>query len=1649
MRTFNLRLVLWLAGILMVVAVSMHYLHRYQVRRNAGVYLTLATEKDAVARDETVAGPERLKAAEAALQHYRRYLALDPLNLQARAAYGKLLFAAGDLPKAYFQFERVLRTGPNDPADEEEVQQLQKLQDEIRRMQVVVAMNVQRYSDAIVHLQPLLDQAGGKDSILLEQLAVCENESGKYEDASKTLDAAIANAPTQLSAYRRKMDLQRSRLKDWASARETLGGMIAANPQNADALLLHAEYLLSDKDANEKDSSARDQRLAKATQDCADALTLEPENVGGLVLAAECARHSALRARQNAVSARQQNKADEASELSKQASELFRQARELLRKSIAIKSDIPQLYLQLANIELLANDEDRAKALDVAKDTIREGIAAIPDKTRNADLRWQLANWLIGSSKDNAPNAKELQGIMAELKKELPDSAAVTFLEAKQLLEDQKWSEARRVLETVRPGLSQQPELQMQADMLIALCSQRLGDNDLWLTAVRQKLDANPLDVAARRDYADALLNVGRWLEALREYDQLAGRLGAQMPLDMAKQYFLLKRGAILQQPRASRNWAPLTAMLDQVEATAPTDPWVPIMRAELALTIENSEEPPKVAATPEGNQVAEQTPVPAKEVAKKILEAACLKTPNEQTLWMARLDLALQQKDSEEVARLLSEMEKNFGDTVDVRLAKARVLVDQKGKEAVPELAAFAANLDQITSPSDRYQLYSQLTRLCMSAGSPAQGLVYGRQAAKLAPNSLQIRMFLLQVARSAQDVKAAEQIAAEIEKLEQGGAVTLFSQAVCELTRYAFEQARAAEKSKTPQDAAAMAEAREAKQMADEALQAARNKLLQAAQKRPNWPQVPVLLGTIVELQKKETDSTAELQEKENDVLAYFMRAIDLGTRDAAIVMRVASILVRGGQRDLADEVVRKSEEQGGVESLDIAFLASRIAASREDYDRALEKVEIPIAAGARSADVFLFKGRLLAIRGDLDGARKSIQEAIDVDPKDDVAYLVMVELLANEAKALELADKKDEATAKRAEAENVLAAATQNVAPEKLAQTIALCRDLLGQTEEAVKLFDTAVEQSPNDPGLLLAAANFYAKDSAFWEKAKPILTRLANGELTLPNNSDIPAKARRQLIVILGRSNDYQSFLEALRLSDLNLQADPNSELAVDLEMRAQLLVSRGLRSLQKQALELLERRAKLRPEPALETQFQQAQLYLALGEWVEGRSLMAEVVSAARTSAEKAGGTSADAYRRFAAYVNAHINALLDHDEVTDAQLWTAAWKRVDPKALQAAILEARALVPKRRPEPDAVVPTLHVPEAIDVLNKAIEDPEVQPAKDAKMALVLPALEGILDLVIKNGTTADADLLKAKILEYDQAVIDADPKLQAARQLLPVQFLAGQGERRKAVDTLKQYWGEAALEIFITASNALLNVDADLKKIEARELSPQFTAEDKEKQKAELMATVSETEAVVQQALAKYQAELATAAESDKPRKSAEVVALLSLLGGYNVNTSRYPEAIAVYGEILALQPKNFIALNNRAMILSGTKTNLPEALQQIEQAIEQVGPRPMLVDSLAMVLLANGKNAEALEAAQQVMLEIPTPVELKADPELAKSWGGYYFHLALMYDAKGNQAEVVKALQEAKSLGFGAGDVSPLERQDWQKLVAKSGLEVN
>ncbi|MHB0956102.1 MAG: tetratricopeptide repeat protein [Pirellulaceae bacterium] len=1626
MRTFNLRLVLWLAGILLVGAVSVHYLHRYQVRRNAGVYLTLATKEDSVARDESRELPERIRAIEDALQHYRRYLALDPHNVQARADYGKLLSSpfVGDYAKAYFQFERVLRAGPKDPKDNEEVQHLTKLQNEIRRLQVGMAMGIRRYSDAIAHLRILLEQAENKDGELLEQLAKCEMRTGKYDLALSTFDNAIKNAPDRLSAYAYKAQLQRDRVRDPAAVNATIEQMITANPQNPDAYLIRAQFLIGDRDPlGEKE------RLVQATADCAKALELKPDHGDGLALAATCAEMN--------------NKLDE--------------ARELLRKSIEVQPGVPQRYLQLARVETRAA-ADTATALDAGLAIIREGIAAVPEKTRNIDLRWKLADMLLDKRPKSPDEEQELKQLLADLKTEQPNAPLIAFLVARQLMVDEKWTEARQVLEGARAGLGERSEQRSRAERMLGLCYARLGDNDLRLAAVREVLDADPTDINARRDYAEALSNVGQVTEAMRQYDQVLETLraqGASISVDLYKRIYELGLAATLRQPRGQRNMAKLQDLLNAIETAAPNDPWVPIRRATMAqiqasAAARQSDGDAQAPTAVEGVAAEGQPAEQAAATAKEILEAACTKMPNEQSLWMARLDVARRQEKSDEVDALLSEIETRFGDTVGLRIAKARVLMARKGQEGVPELKALTENLGQIATVSERFQLFAQLADLCVAAGMPTEGLAYGQQAADLVPNNVPIRLTLLQMAQRAKNVKAAQQLLSEIEHIEQGGATTLYSQARYEMTRYAanaektanlkaaYEELRQAAEPDQAAVEVAHAKWKESETQDTAALRAARDKLLQAARRRANWTLVPLLLGQI-----------AELQNDENAALAHYRRAIELGSREPTITVKVANILRRRGRTDDADEVLRKLEEQGMAETWEVAWLASQISAEREDYVRALEKVEIPIAAGIESSVFHLFKGSVLGRQRQWQAARESIQAAIQLDPTNDAGYRAMIELLTDEAKEISSLAQDDPtktelANAKRAEAEKVLALAAENVASDRRAQTIALCRDLLGQPAEAVKEFEAAIEQAPDEPGLLEAAARFYLRHRQLWSKAEPILNRFVNGELTRSGDAQTIGEtirwARHGLASILGEKVTEKDFQQAIRYSDANLAESPNS--VADLELRAQLLISRGLPSLNKEAIKVLERRAKIEPFPSLEMQFLQAQLYTALGDWTKGNSLMASVVLAASEMVEQETGDSPELKAELNTYLNTYVESLITRQEVMEAEVWMGVWRRMDPKSLLLAITEARMLVPKRPAEPDAVDSTSRVQEAIDVLDQAVEDPDVKPEQDTKIALAVRTLEDLLENV-PDDRTDDAEKLKNAIRNYFQRIIEGNPQQASSRQLMQVRFLVRQGERRQAVELVKQYWTESSVEILITACGALLNFQDELKQISAAERSPQLTPEEREIQTAELMATVTETETVVQQALTKLQQELTTCEESNKLRKKAEVTGVMALLASHYVNTENYTQAIDTYGKMLALQPDNFVATNNRAMILAGLRQDLPTAVKDINDAVEKIGPRPTVVDSQAMILLADGRYAKALEAAQQVMLQKPDTLDPLIDPDQAKHWGGYYYHLAMIYLANRNSAEASKAKQVALSLGFTKEDEPLLDAPAWQKWTAE------
>ena len=198
MRTFNLRLFLLLTGICLVSAVAVLYAHRHQVRRNASVYRDMAASADKAAREvleEYAAGPrdrvhrdELLNVLESAVRHYRRYLSLSPGDGDTREQFGRLLMQAGDPAGAFGQFEQVLRGDTP--------------REELRKLQVMLAMRLQRYTDAIDHLRNYLilenpsEEQRADQARLNAQLSHCLLRLGQPQDAEQALEKAVELDPS-------------------------------------------------------------------------------------------------------------------------------------------------------------------------------------------------------------------------------------------------------------------------------------------------------------------------------------------------------------------------------------------------------------------------------------------------------------------------------------------------------------------------------------------------------------------------------------------------------------------------------------------------------------------------------------------------------------------------------------------------------------------------------------------------------------------------------------------------------------------------------------------------------------------------------------------------------------------------------------------------------------------------------------------------------------------------------------------------------------------------------------------------------------------------------------------------------------------------------------------------------------------------------------------------------------------------------------------------------------------------------------------------------------------------------------------------------------------------------------------------------------
>jgi tetratricopeptide (TPR) repeat protein len=459
-RQVNLRFVALILVSLVILGIGTHFLHGYQLKRNAGVLLRRAEDAQAE------------KDYGKALGYYGRYLQFRPDDTAALANYALLLEQESKTPaaqlRAYLILEETLRRLPE--------------RDDVRRCVVRLAMEpaLSRFAETEKELTILL-KSSPNDAELEELYGRCEEGCGHFTEAADWYDKAIEHDEHRVTAYVRLAGLYRARFDPprYADADGVMERLVKANPESVKARLARGTYYCRLSQLAEPGPERRG-LLEEAAREIGYARErLAPDGADVLLSSADLALDNGNR--------------DE--------------ARRYLEEGFRQHGDDVHFPLGLASLALRSGDREAAVA------RLREAVKVLPERP---DLIWTTADLFL-----DAGEPKEAEQFLDRLSQSDVHPAAVDYLRARIDYGNGDFAKARTLLEKQRPELAKWPDLARQADALLGQCYQRLDNPEEQLAAYRRAATGSSPTVAARLGLGSALLANNQLEEAIAEYRKL------------------------------------------------------------------------------------------------------------------------------------------------------------------------------------------------------------------------------------------------------------------------------------------------------------------------------------------------------------------------------------------------------------------------------------------------------------------------------------------------------------------------------------------------------------------------------------------------------------------------------------------------------------------------------------------------------------------------------------------------------------------------------------------------------------------------------------------------------------------------------------------------------------------------------------------------------------------------------------------------------------------------------------------------------------------------------------------------------------------------------------------------------------------------
>ncbi len=510
MKRLNVKLALWLVGIAVFSVVGVHFLHGYQVDRNADFLKVQAEQAQTAGNDEE------------AVKYYSQYLRHRD-DRDAYEALAQLTVKVAQNPKAtWTDFVKAFNVL------EEAIRRYPDLND-VRISLIDYTIAIGRIPDAQDHIRILKEQGSTDTRIPLKE-AVCFMRTGEpekaryelykmvgYDPETKQFSAEPPSTATEVDAFSLLAGILQGKDGDSALADALMEKLVEWNPDSAKAHLARANYLSQLwQNAREDTPEGKDLKtnlFAEVQKELEKTKSIDPDNVDAKLLSATTAMI-------------EQN---------------FETSQELLDQALQLEPTRADVYLRRA---VLAQAQ---KQPEKAAEELRAGIKVAsnlrPLLEALVELQLQLSD--LNAAAETCEQMSKVQSIPQE---------TVGFHRARILLGQGKTLEATREFERVRPAYERQGTLQARAvNLLLGRCYARLAMSDRQLEVYRRILTTAPGLLEARMGEVSALQALGRFDEAEATVNLLANAAPNAGPLQGDILQIVVRQES--SKPVEERNW--------------------------------------------------------------------------------------------------------------------------------------------------------------------------------------------------------------------------------------------------------------------------------------------------------------------------------------------------------------------------------------------------------------------------------------------------------------------------------------------------------------------------------------------------------------------------------------------------------------------------------------------------------------------------------------------------------------------------------------------------------------------------------------------------------------------------------------------------------------------------------------------------------------------------------------------------------------------------------------------------------------------------------------------------------------------------------------------------------------------------------------